>query len=411
MRAMGRYPWLVSAVLLTAADTALPRPPPPSAFDTPPYSSVVNGTPGGAGKVPAALPRMGPGEAQVFFFCCGATNADTCARESMIRVEAASDTFGLTVDGRKALVQCAVEAITLRLFRGAGGIAVASDAVTIAKHGSSGRVRTVGDTVGLSLMSRTATVATAVSGGLLTANRSTGGHSKVTGAHTARARVDTRESVSLVDAADSSGFDRTDRSGAFGAFNDARSVAMLTDSDFVRMLIDANLIDGFYDAQNILMVPAMEVPPEELAAFQAVVEKGGPMSNLVDRAFSAALRTDEAGAASNCVVELSMLAVGGSSFHHGARVLFTVGLSNRGCGPVYDALILNALPAHTTFVEFPFRDAPRRGFSQTYLAKRELLVWKIYRPLQPGETFRTSYLVTLDPWRVPADWRPARQGP
>jgi len=390
MRAIGRYSWLVFASLLAAAGCVFVRPPPAFLFDKPPYSAVVNGLPGGNGKVPASLPAMVPGEGQSFLFCCGAIHAGTCAGEIRLVVDAARHVLKLPLKNGHAAVECAKAAVTLTMVRRRGGLAVAKDVLALGKKSSSGRVRTMGHKVDLNVMSGTSVLATVVSTDRLKANRSSG-------------------SAAPVAAAGVSGVNRVKQTGGFGAVDESRSVSMLVDSDFVRILIDANLVDGFYDAKNILMAPALEVPPEELAAFQTVFEKGGPVSNLVNRAFSAVLRRDAAAGGSNCVSELLVDVVGEPPFHHGARVLFTVALANKGDGTVYDALILNALPEHAAFSEFPLRDAPRRGFSQTYLPKRKLMVWKLYRPLEPGETFRASYVLNLDPWQIPADWRPPKQ--
>ena len=122
--------------------------------------------------------------------------------------------------------------------------------------------------------------------------------------------------------------------------------------------------------------------------------------NLVHRVFSAHLREPAGEPAVPAKPALVVSAFPEENVHHGHELVIAVAIENRGDTPLYDAVVVNGIPANTTFVRFPITDTRTRGFLHFHLAGERSIVWKLYRPLAPGETFKATFVVRLDPWLV-----------
>lgn len=345
------------------------------------------------------LPEYLPGQAHVLYICGSTTNISDNVSQIQADIMDARWTNVVENLQRLCIVAGANDLTVITSLSVHTNIAVAAAATVVTTDRRSSRidisehVQTVGTAV------NTGTLKASESGLNMNMQRSSGGLRETA----MNARIDhTHEAISarLIATEGTGGIKRATRDTDFGALYESISVGILTDSDLIRLLVDANIIDGFYDADNILMKTTVEVPQEEINAFRELLNQNGPIADLLNRAFSESLRTNDTSIASNCLAELTVDVLGNAPFRHGNRLMFTISLVNRNQQPIYDAVIVNAIPKHTSFDVFPVLNTEKHGVLQTFMDSRNIIVWKLYRPLQPGETFRASYAVVLDRWKI-----------
>ncbi len=195
--------------------------------------------------------------------------------------------------------------------------------------------------------------------------------------------------------------DTTDGSGQFGSFFDSDWFAVLDDDDLHSLLKDFGLLDGYYAADQVTRLDGSVVVPErEKQAYMIMLREGSGMEELIERPFSETFRQkDVADSKEAPRVQMTLDPLWLGVYHHGGKIVYSLVMTNTGTVPIYDALILSGLPENTSFDRFPVAD--EGGYTHYHVANRSLVAWKLYRPLAPGQTFRGSFVVKLNPWRIP----------
>lgn len=195
--------------------------------------------------------------------------------------------------------------------------------------------------------------------------------------------------------------DATGGSGQFGTFFDSDWFAVLDNDDLFSLLKDFGLLDGYYDSDQVSRLDEnVVVPQREKQAFMLLLREGASMEQLIERPLSEPFRAKLPKPGTSVTrLQMTVDPLWLGVYHHGGKIVYSLVLTNTGTAPLHDALILSGLPEHTTFDRFPVAD--EGGYAHFHVANRSLVAWKLYRPLEPGQTFRASFVVKLDPWRIP----------
>lgn len=190
---------------------------------------------------------------------------------------------------------------------------------------------------------------------------------------------------------------REDRSGYFGSMADEDTFLALEDEDEMELIEDSDLLEGCYDEEGMLAgTEALVVPPEETAALLAAI-KARNMRDVMERPLSLGLRPPPGQTTSNGTVTLRLAEVRGTRYWHGHEVLFSLSVKNTGTTPLYDLCLFQFIPDNAAFARFPTA-TPGNGCARFHLEDDRALFWKLYLPLKPGQTFRVTFAVRLDPW-------------
>ncbi len=198
--------------------------------------------------------------------------------------------------------------------------------------------------------------------------------------------------------------------GEIGANRMAGSLAgMLTGSSLAEIVsgvfnivMDSGLIDvaGIYGAMEAVLLEGLfEISTEERDAFLADFLAGKGLSELLRRQENIYQRDDYKGEAGAPVLEMSFRMVKASPVH-GGWALFEMAIKNTGDLPAFDLFAVNRLPMYTSFLQFDSQEDLKRGFLRGYEDEKDLLYWRVYEPLKPGDTFKSSFALKLDEWDV-----------
>jgi hypothetical protein len=350
--------------------------------------------------VSGALPALSAGQFVAFYVCAGAgTNGLACVEPLRLPVTRALGTVALDAGTTSSVVRREASAAEISVALVRGRLDRVGERLTLAAAQSTTAVASPAETVALGGRENRTEVAP------VDVVREVPAPARVVAAAPSAASTRSVEQQVAAGATALVGIQAGAAVGAAGAqatlggVDDRDLVKMLADMNIVRVLMDQNLVDGFYDAVNLLMPPVEQVPPEEQALFMQLLAKGGPLNELMDRSCSAGFRTQGAGEG-ECIGEARWIPMGKGPFLHGGKAVLILEVKNGGTRPLYDLLMFGGLPEHTRFALFPVQNPGQSGFLHAHLSSRSLLVWKLYRPLQPGQTFRTSVVLTLDPWVV-----------
>jgi hypothetical protein len=391
-------------VLIGLAGCVLSRPP-PSAYDDPPYSQLIVGTqsaPSTNASAPEFLPDLTAGQFAAFYVCAGGgTNGMLCSEALALPVTQAMGAVALDAGSASSVIRRETSGTELSIASARGRMDRVGDRVILAAATASGTVVSPTETVAMA--GREDRTAVAPAGGVrempvparIQAEAPTAASTRQVEQHAAAG------TAPLVGIHGSAAVETAGARATLGGVDERDWVRMLAEMNVVQVLMDQNLVDGVYDAVNLLMPPVEKVPPEEQALFMQALLKGGPLSLLLDRPCSAGFRT-QAGGEGECEAEAKWVPLGKGPHHHGGRAVLVIEAKNRGTRPMYDLLLLAGVPEHARFAMFPVQNPGQSGFLHAHLTGRSLLVWKLYRPLQPGQTFRASVVLTLDPWVVGA---------
>jgi len=205
-----------------------------------------------------------------------------------------------------------------------------------------------------------------------------------------------------IDDEESTTMDQQTKDSKFGFLDESMDVMVESDFDVIKVLRDQFIIDGFYqkgvlhEGGSIYAVPSKE----EQAFLNLLRSRTTTVEELLNRPFSKRFRK---GSGTN-PAEISITAefITNRTKHHGEQVLLSIQVSNNGTTPVYDLLLLNRLPQHTAFERFPVVSTRESGFLHNFNNNNETLAFKLYRPLMPGNFFKTSVILRLERWDVTA---------
>jgi len=191
--------------------------------------------------------------------------------------------------------------------------------------------------------------------------------------------------------------------GNFGELVDSRNVNFFEGIDIIAWLTDQNILDGIYgDLDQItIFADADLIDGDEEIAILRALQGSITVSNLVNRPLSDGYRVGGRKIVGPTYEStMSIAEVGAEGYYHGTEVLFSLQIANTGTVPLYDLVVLSGLPAHTEFTRFPVVETRERGFLHFYLRDKKLLAWKVYKPVNPGETFKATFALRLDNWDV-----------
>ena len=83
---------------------------------------------------------------------------------------------------------------------------------------------------------------------------------------------------------------------------------------------------------------------------------------------------------------------------YGHRILLNFSVKNTGQQPIYDLLVINAVPKHTSFISFVENE--NISLATFYWREKDMMIWKLYEPLRPGDFFEAFFVLRLDPWNI-----------
>ena len=221
---------------------------------------------------------------------------------------------------------------------------------------------------------------------------------------TDKAVIDVTENTQKtgIDDEESTTMDQQTKDSKFGFLDESMGVMVESDFDVIKVLRDQFILDGFYrkgvlhEGGSIYAVPSKE----EQAFLNLLRSRTTTVEELLNRPFSKRFRK----AAGMNPAEISITAefITNRIKHHGEQVLLSIQVSNNGTTPVYDLLLLNRLPQHTAFERFPVVSTGESGFLHNFNNNNDTLAFKLYRPLMPGDFFKTSVILRLECWDATA---------
>ena len=345
-------------------------------FDVAPFEKIVDGYNCGLTEVPEVLPEMQPGQKIVFF----------ATARGEILMSSCEEICTVTPEIPEVF-------LPLAHTSSEGGLVLASEKLSLAKTDKSGV---------LALEEETTQIAsTEVTGDLQTVEETL---SQETSSATGDQRI-VSTVVETADEIESVGTAEIVTETVLATENIQQGGFMsLSDDDLVAMLEEENIIAGFYDSQDNLLVYESEtiLTAEEREQIINLLVSKGKLSELVNRNLSATARTGvEIPAVADHASVVSISSVS-STTYFGHEFALTISLANTGNTPIFDALILNGLPENTTFVRFACRASKVSGYIPVYheFSDQKLIFVKLYRPIAPGETFKITVLLRAAPWPI-----------
>jgi len=190
--------------------------------------------------------------------------------------------------------------------------------------------------------------------------------------------------------------------GGLGSYSDKDGLVPISEEDWIKILNDAGMLSGIYGADLLKqLIDSQYIPTlEEHGLLKLLLEENGELLSILDRDFSREFRKDKSDTGNRYALEVD-LNVNPGMVCHGH--LFDLGLDiyNTGDATIYDMVVVLSVPENTDFNRFNIDDVSGNGLVHYYLEDRNLLLIKVYRPLNPGETLRDSAKLRMDPWEFP----------
>jgi len=413
--------WVPGTALALGLAASCAQFPPEKQFTTPPYAEIRDGSSPPMTQPPKNLPVLKPGEKVVFFATAsGELRAITCEQPLVIAVTMPENSVLLLAAGAQGniRVETAGEGIAAAETR-KGGLTLAAAEHMIRADERQGGIQTVQAHQSLGDSREEGGLLTAANQRTMTDTQQAArmdakvGELRVPAPATpealdlrpaqatapgAGAVADSGELPILKGRADLAGPQTA--TGKSGQTMGESNVRQKLDEDFIAWLIDQGLIPDFVDADNhaILLDESFIVSLEEGQELSQLLEAGGELAVLLNRKYSEAFRqTTPAPAGGTYAGELK-LEVSPKTVYFGHQMALVISVRNTGAAPIYDALVLNAVPEHSAFVKFAVAPSQARGYIPYYSEKNRLVCAKLYRPLKPGEQFRLVLLMQAAPW-------------
>jgi hypothetical protein len=330
--------------------------PPLARFQTPPYLSVTDGLRPESDAVPAKLAAFAPGVKVAWF-------ATVSGQPRILFCD-----MPLT-----ALAQVPQETAPLALASAADGLGTARAQGSIESVHVASSVAIAGAETGIARAARTGEVASARGGLAINAAQETAGMPVMKGE---TAAAPTERSVD----------------GFTG----------LVDLAIVRAIFGSEAVSTFYDQDNNVFVldESYVITLDEREQIMKLVEEGGSLTLLLNRPASDHFRREKVPPPDAVYAGQLQLTFVPDRLYYGHEVGLAITLKNTGAAPIYDAVICNGVPQNTGFVRFWVEGEATRGFFAYYSKTRRLIFVKVYRPIQPGESFRILAILRADPWTL-----------
>ena len=438
---------LMLLLLLVGCATAFPR---LDGFLVPPYAQIVDGLRPSFEGVPERLPALERGQKVVFHVGAdGGIGRLVCSGPLVVRPAVPSTAEEIGRLELQADVNMARRTVEVRSAAGSSGVRSTTDGLSVLGSSGSANIsladasRSVGTSAGgaqqgLAVAARqtqqaratgsqTASLAEAGAGGVQRGEdvlRGAAGSTSGTRARAERGDESETDSDALPRADTSVGAlsgvaggqvlqtEAALRSGRLltaeynlpgpGSFRAGGATGQFIDDDLLRALIE-NELTGYFDSDvmRVLDEMAVLVPLVERERLIRMLREGVPLAELLDSDLSAAFRQRlRPPAGARCQAEVRLETTQDVVWYgHYFGLLITV--ENTGDAPVFDALILNGLPRHTSFVRFALPEEGTRGFTQCYLPENQLVAVRLYRPIMPGESFKVTVVLRAAAWSGP----------
>ena len=354
----------------------------PSALDTPPYSAVIEGIAPAVERVPERLPAL-EGGMQIAFFVSGTGSVNMATMDAPVAldVKGAAGQRDIALAAAAYDVEVPTRTGLIRTHHVAHDVGITKAVVELTAHRQENAITT--EQASTDILSHEGVLAI--------------------DATVASADMDSTETVEATGFGDRAwtDIDRQNRDAHFGFLDDAMAMRVDSDFDVIKVLQDQFIVDGFY--QNDVLLEGghrYAITLKEEQAFLNLLRSQATITDLLNRPYSRRFR--EAVKAGPVHVTITARFVTDRTMHHGQQVLLSLEVSNKGETPAYDLLLLNGLPAHTSFESFPVTATRESGFLHNFSHDSGLLMCRLYRPLMPGQTFKTSVMLRLDRWDVTA---------
>lgn len=398
-----RYFPVYCAVLLclahgAAAASRRGKTPPVEGYLNPPYSAVTNGILPRVTARQGKLPEFRPGDTIAYF--CGSTNElrlVVCAKPCVTPVSQPLEETVLARTSSVGVVPLRKMGIVLDSALAAGGIWTMKADMTLgsAKYDGTlaqkqevkvlysqkdgGAMAVTGDAAVMGGVQGTGNLASVSSGTDMDSE------SQAAGIGVGRSA----DSV-LSDAATAGSLRQMIERGMF---------VLLDEQGTIGLLEENGLLDGVYGADNkLLLKDRFVVTAAEEAAMLALLSEKGLISAIVNRECNRALRAGRPQVGKPVCSAVMTKTAMGEKFHHGQYVLYTIEVKNAGNTPIYDLVVFDAVPDRTAFERFPVKGGGAAGFINHYIESEKTMCWRLYMPLEPGETFKMNFILRLDTW-------------
>jgi len=194
-----------------------------------------------------------------------------------------------------------------------------------------------------------------------------------------------------------------------GALVDESSLMALFDESLLEYFSGENYLSGFSESGELVAFSGNKIMEgkwdqsqfvpdlEEQNAFKKLIISQPKIMQLLDRPFSRVFREDQSAKGKFYQSDITFEFIPKEKYH-GHPVGAMVSIANKGDAYMYDATVVWGIPEHSKFLEFFEKDTYSKGFSAHHLEDLNLVLLKLYRPIAPGETFKSLVFFTLDPW-------------
>jgi hypothetical protein len=163
-------------------------------------------------------------------------------------------------------------------------------------------------------------------------------------------------------------------------------------------------VDGIFGEFNVEFIEGdFVVGDQEREAFLLDLASRKSLTILLNRRDNNFLRDENKGQSGEPNLEMSFVLIRPEKLYsHGGWALVQVNIKNTGDLPAFDVLALNRIPEHASFLRFAKQDNLPQWLVRGYLEQENMLFWRLYQPLGPGETFKSAFAIKFDEWDVNA---------
>lgn len=344
------------------------------AFDKAPYLTITDGIAPKPDGVPERLPALSAGTKVAYIAAGdGTIRAITCAEPWLAEVHVPDEGVPLTMRRGDSGIELAAGQTELASATGRSDMELASEGTQIAA--AEGR------------------------SGLATETHNQTGET-VEGRSDQQTEVAVREAPAAAEA--QSELDLAERGAVAEVDRRVAWFGALDDEDFITRLEESNIISGFYDGEDNLLLTdeALVIAVDEREQIIRLIRTHGELAKIIFRDASQKHRT-AANIPAGAKYEGQLTVTSRTTpIRYAHPFVLVLSMTNPGKTPLLDTVILNGLPANSQFVRFGVDPKRTAGFFPYYHESEteKLIFVKLYRPIQPGETFKIAVLCQADPW-------------
>jgi hypothetical protein len=160
-------------------------------------------------------------------------------------------------------------------------------------------------------------------------------------------------------------------------------------------------LTGFFDsgAEWLEENPTFKPHDPEIQTLVSLFKNNPEIRRILNREFSSIFRKKMEHAVSSCHIETTFSKIN-SKTYHGHSAAIGIEIMNSGATPIYDVLILTGVPDNSEFNLFFDKYPEKKGFYNFFMYSKNVICTKLYRPINPGETFKNIFSITVDPWYI-----------